>query len=455
MADFSNSFTGKDILSPLPSSAGLAKSQESMGDMMIAAEKTKNDVFQKNAADFQKAVNIDPVALLGDVATQAQSKLISDFNNTWGGILHQYGGILPEDQKIKMQSAKNAVIMQQYKLQSDMQQAFAAKDAIQKDTQGNLDHDDFQKRWDKFITTGTWEGGPLLPSSTDPDIYFSNDKNRADYGATDVSNTVKNPDGTISTVKSKIHGTEAQGRDLVAAHLHSDDGLARGWIEKFQGLKNTDPSTYNKYLDISGDGTVSPDEEKAASNANSNPILKWAQDNYWDKVIKAPETDKSQKPEPKTNQYSSSNWATVGIGHQNIHYNPTSARPATVGKMVSQNYHEFQGLPAVNISVKDNHGLDVLTGGMINKIDKPVTFTAIPTGYDEDSDKYTFEITKNFQNIGISGVEGGKSVQVAIPRTSLQPELFNNLEVLDDKGNKVKVGQVAKAPTQVIKKKAY
>ena len=123
--------------------------------------------------------------------------------------------------------------------------------------------------------------------------------------------------------------------------------------------------------------------------------------------------------------------------------------------MVSLNYHEFQGLPAVNISVKDNHGLDVLTGGMINKIDKPVTFTAIPTGYDEDSDKYTFEITKNFQNIGISGVEGGKSVQVAIPRTSLQPELFNNLEVLDDKGNKVKVGQVAKAPTQVIKKKAY
>jgi hypothetical protein len=249
-----------------------------MSDLILSAQKLKYDTYKKNEEEFLKTANIDPVFVLSTAARETQSKLLDQFNNKWGAVMKQKGGNLSTDDKVNMSKERDFIIMNQQKMQSDMTQAFAAKDAVSKDIQGNLDHQDFQRRWDSFISTGDWEQGPLLPSSVDPDEFFGKDVNKGNFGDTTVSKTVLNPDKTLTTKKFESTGTEQDGRNLVASYMHGNDRMARGWIEKFQQLKTTNPQEYKKYIE-----------------EGNNPILRWAQDNYWDKVLKTKEITE-QKP---------------------------------------------------------------------------------------------------------------------------------------------------------------
>jgi hypothetical protein len=441
MADFQNSFTGKDILSPLPSGAGLAKSQETMGDMLIAAEKTKYDIFQKNAADFQKAVNIDPVAVLGDINTQVQSKHIQDFNTKWAAIKQQSGDHLSDDQKVKMQSEKNVIIMEQNKMLSDTQQYMAAKDAMQKDGGRTLDADDFKKREANLFAGHGWDSSPLLPAKKDPDLYFGNDSHKLNFGATKNTVTKKNDDGTETTVNNVVHGTEQQGRNGVAAAIHTDDGLARGIIEKFQALKTTDPETYKKYLDTNNDGVLSPEEEKQATISGSNPILKWAQDNYWDKILKPPENDTSQKPE--TTKKTSN--LDINIGGTKITAPGIKRDAVTIGTRTYSQPYSFGGQKFMNVSTQGATQIDA--DGTETKLDSG-NMEGNLLHYDAARDILVFSNAASTKNPYL-----GSNDLVEVPADNLAGVNSLPIKIGDRMGT---VGELRNSKTQtVVKKKAY
>jgi hypothetical protein len=155
-------FTGKETGVEIQGSDKLQRNQENMSNMFLTAEKMKAEIYQKNKAEFEKASDIDPIFLLTDSAQKYQSDRITEFNNKYGNLLHKYGGNIPDSVKKQMATDKNYVIMEQFKMKSDMEQALAAKDAVQKDVQGNLDHEDFQQRWDTYTSKGKWDSSPLL-----------------------------------------------------------------------------------------------------------------------------------------------------------------------------------------------------------------------------------------------------------------------------------------------------
>jgi hypothetical protein len=322
-----------------------------------------------------------------------------------------------------MASEKNYLLMDQQKMQSDMQQAMAAKDAVQKDVQGNLDHEDFQKRWDSYISTGQWDSSPLLPSAVDPDEFFGKTINKGNFGKTKVTIAKKNADGTITTVSKIASGTEEDGRNLVASHMHSSDRLARGWIQKFQALKTNNPAEYDKYMKTEG----------------ANPILKWAQDNYWDKVLTT-EDDTSTKP--ITTGANSGNMSTW-LG---IKYTPTSAQTSPFPSLPSENYHPFPDMakqikiPIGNMQVL-NDGDPKPTSEQAGK-----TIQGWVTGYDEDSQKVIFTIGKDFKDLDYAALKNGEGMQVAIPKNSVSKEIFDELEVVKG-ANPVKLKDLTKPTT--------
>ena len=446
LADY---FNGKNTATVLPSGEGLLKSQQGMDNMLLAVEQMKAEAYKRNSEEFQKASNIPPEFLLTDSAQKAQMGAINLFNQKWGKVYQQTGGNLSDAQKMQMNTDKNVVLMTQQKLQSDMTQAMAAKDAIQKDVQGNLDHSSFQKRWDDYTSTGNWDSSPLLPSAQDPDEFFNKASNKVNGTPSNVTVT-KSIGGVPYKETYQASGSEQEGRDMVKTTLLSNDRLARSYIEKFQQLKDTDPETYKKYLDTNKDGKVSPSEENAAKTA-SNPILQWAQDNYWHKALDMKLTNPSKVSTGTGSQPSGADWSTIyDVNGKKIPYKPNKGDVSTVAG--SQNFHPFSDMKLAErpISVKTNANIKVLTNGMMSKVPSKSTvlFQATPTGYDQQHDRLIFNLDKDFNNIGITGVTQGKGTQVSIPRQDItDPTFYNNIEVLDDSGKKTKIGDLVGTST--------
>jgi hypothetical protein len=276
---FSNSFTGKGTGVLIPSGEGLQRAQENMSNMMISAEKLKLETFQKNQAEFLKNASIDPVFVLSESARELQGKMLDKFNTDWGKTMKDRGGTLSTDDKMQMAKEKNYILMEQQKMAGDMQRAMQDRDVVSKDIQGNLDREDFDKRWNNFIKTGTYDTSPLLPKEIDPDEYFNRTANKVNGTPSNV--TVTKTIGGIPVKETyQSSGSEQEGRERVKATLLGNDRIARGYIKKFHELKTSDPATYKKYLDTNNNGVISPTEEGA-----TNPILQWAQDNYWHKAL--------------------------------------------------------------------------------------------------------------------------------------------------------------------------
>ena len=426
--EFSNSFTGKNIIAPLPSSEGLQKSQENMDNLILGAEKLKADIFQKNQEAFLKTANIPPEFVLSDSARQTQAQLLDQFNAKWGGVMRQRGGDLTMDDKIQMAKDKDYILMQQQQMQASMVRAMKDREDVQKDVQGNLDHDDFNNRWNNFIKTGNYDTSPLMPSAISPNEYFNQEKNKFNGTPTNIPYTE-----TIGGVPQKFtktaSGTEEQARGWVQDRLHGDDRFARGVIQEFQNLKTTNPTLYKQYLDTDKNGVVSPDEEKASQSAKSNPILKYAQDTYWQNALKLGES----KPVSLGGNKSKTAVTPVDVGGQKVPIPP--ARQQTEVRYGNRQYvqpYTFGGNKAFTVST--DGGVAVSSDGEETPLTHGV-MTANLLHYVRQGNKLIFTNASNAKE----NPELENSIAIEIPATNLAN--YMNLPIIDD-GKAKTVGDI-------------
>jgi hypothetical protein len=153
---FQNSFTGKGIATTLPSGEGLQRSQEKMSDLILGAEKLKYDTFKKNEEDFLKASNIDPVFILANSARETQSRMLDSFNTKWGKTMKERGGNLSTDDKIQMAKEKDFILMQQQKMQSDMQ-SLQLHEKMAMQSPNKWDAEELNRRKMEYMRTGTYD----------------------------------------------------------------------------------------------------------------------------------------------------------------------------------------------------------------------------------------------------------------------------------------------------------
>jgi hypothetical protein len=446
----SNSFTGKGIIAPLPSNEGVLKSQENMDNMLIGAQKLQYDTYKQNAEAFSKASNVPPEFVLADSAQKTQMGLINAFNQKWGKVFQQAGGNLSDEQKMQMTTDKNVLLMQQQQMKSSMEQALAAKDAIQKDVQGNLDHDDFNKRFfgdpdikqpNGYLQTGVWDSSPLLPATKDPDEFFNNEQHQLKNGTdTDEFHTVT-IGGVPQKYVTKANGTIQEGTDLATAYLHTDPGLARGVIKKFQALKETNPSLYNSLLDTNGDGKVDANEAQAA-NTVSNPIMKWYQDTYGPKTIKHGQTTPvnlgGNKGATKFDYTKTS--ATNNKNDSYATQEGFSAKDAT-GKVFSlPGYQDIGQTKATTVSqnIKQIYTKDTNGNEVLKPFNQSAKFDI--TGYSKDKDQLLITLDSETTGDG----DYSKGDQLVVPASDFDDVLKNKYGIFR--------GQQT-AP--IAKKKAY
>ena len=421
---FDSGFTGKNILSPI--AGDTSRASERMSDLILGAERLKLETFRQNQDDFLKATNIDPVFVLASSARDTQSKMLNEFNTKWGEIMRQRNGNLTTEDKMQLAKEKDFILMNQQKMQSDMTQALAAKDAIQKDYLGRLDHDDFDTRFQNFMQTGTWDNSPLLPAKVSPVQFYGSPNNK--FRGNDTEITLKrNEGGNTITETATSSGTEEQGREKVKADFFSHDGLARAYTEEFAQLKETNPQEYKDYI------------------SQPNGIMKWAQDKHWqdaldikNKKVTAPQTQRSGGGGGYMRTWGGSK------------YTPTSA----IDDGMFKKMHAFQDLnKAVRLPVR---GMELMESGVVKPSDAAnATVTGYVIGYDEDTDKVKFLVSRDFKDLDYSALASGAGMQVALKRSDFAPETFADLEIVKD-GKYVKIGNLpikkAEAP---VKKKAY
>ena len=275
-------YTGKGLATKLPTDGGNA--MQGLANFVAKAEETKFNVFQKNKDAFMKMTDVDPVMFLTTANQEAQAKLLDDFNKEAAQIYKNSGGFPSMEEMQQIQAKKNYLVSAQNDMQADMERYLQDRQAVSKDFSGQIDQDVFKAREDAYISgKGKYGTEPLKPSAINPYAYYAQNRNKGTGTKGKVKVTIKK-DGKLITEERLASATEPEAREMVLADMMSQPRLAMGYIEQFKRLKETDPETYIKYLDTTGDGTVDAQEEKEAGY-QSNPIIQWAQDNFWQSKI--------------------------------------------------------------------------------------------------------------------------------------------------------------------------
>jgi len=292
-------YTGRNLTPEFKSDGGKAMSR--LSDFITRAEEIKYKAFKDNENWLLQTENVDPVVFATAAGQKAQSDGMDTFNEIVGGVLKEAGGIgnLSHDAKSKIQLAKNVLLGEQQKILSAQTRAFADKEAISKDIRGEYDYDNWKERWDTYLTTGEYDETPLEVSALDPDAWYSTSANKV-KGTPSNEPTERNVGGTDFVEWTKTSATPEEGAAKVEADAGMNRRLAKGFLLKFQGLKKTDPETYKKYLDVNKDNVVDSNEERAATQAKSNPILQWAKDTYGPKAVGIDTTKPTRKYVPAT-----------------------------------------------------------------------------------------------------------------------------------------------------------
>jgi hypothetical protein len=341
---FSNSFTGKGIYQPLPSGEGMQRAQESASRFILEADKLKYDTFKKNAEEFGKMMDVDPVFVISDSAMKYQSDAVAKYNEQFGGVLQKYNGNIPESVKREMATAKSYLQMDQMRLKADMEQAMAEKQMISRDTRGELDHNQWKDKWDSYMNSGKYDTTPLMPSALSPDLYFKDRTTKLLGTQGTITKTVKTPQGVLETTKSKASGTEEEARDYVKALVLGNDRFARGVSEKFEALKTNDPKKFKEYLD-----------------GSANPILQFAQDNYWEQAL-VMENAETEKPVtvPKNTTF---DWnVSIGSGHnQNNKFNIQKSIPVALEDGTTVTLPDYMNLGQVSSTTDPQNIIEYIT----------------------------------------------------------------------------------------------
>lgn len=421
-------YTGRGLSTKLPTDSGNA--MQGLANFVAKAEETKFNVFQKNKDAFMKMTDVDPVMFLTTANQATQAKLLDDFNKEAAQIYKNSGGFPSMEEMQRIQAKKNFLISKQQEMQSDMERYLADREAISRDINGNLDKDEFTQREQGYFGGGRYGESPLSASPLDVGLYLNRDVNKAQGTPTPEYKTIK-IGGVDQKVTISKSATEPEARDYIGRLMVSNPRIAKGIVKEIQQLKTTAPQEYVRIFDKTGDGTVDQYEEKEAGYV-SNPIIKYAQDKYWQNAIKTDESKPSGLGSEDNTDVNISVFKGFG---KDIKYRPTETRDAgTFGQTPYKTFHDLN-VPVQDVNVKEIRVLNP-DGESVRK--NPGAITADLVGYDEEKDEFIFIATKDFYDLESYTGAKGKDLRFAVKRADL-PEKYDEWEILKN-GQKTKVG---------------
>lgn len=298
---FTNSFTGKGTAVNLPSLEGVRRSEERMGDLIMAAQKLKLDTLKKNEEEFLKSQDVSPVNTISNYAIEYQSGLIDKFNKKWGAIAQKTGMNLSTEQKVEQMKDRRFIESEGQQIQS-MQKAWEAEDALVKKDPLNFDDTEHKLKTQEFLKTGKFDYNNV-PWKAQP---ISDDlvKMRGRIGQERDEDFAPDPKYPYLVTRGKVTGTKEEIAPLIRDKVLSDPRTQKHMLQTWSALPQVEK---DKYLDVNKDGIVSPEE-----NNNSNPILDWYVDSNYELAIqrKSGEIRDTRKGTGKT----SFDWSNVGSG---------------------------------------------------------------------------------------------------------------------------------------------
>ena len=420
---FSNSFTGKGIATVLPSGEGLQRSQERMSDMILNAEKLKYDTFKKNEEEFLKASNIDPVFVLSNSAREVQSKMLEQFNTTWGKVMKERGGNLTTDDKIQMAKEKDFILMNQQKMQSDMERIQLHRKMVAQNPNRWSDEEQ-SLRENEYMKSGSYEHTepPIRPLSlTDAAMRNMNKIATKEYipKEEEISYTI----GGVPWKKSTTYSaSKADVVPYIKSALADNDQYAVGAIKEWNELTPQEKEKYH---------TTNP----------QNPILEMAVDRHWKEWVKS-EVKESRNT---MGQGGASGNMRTWNGQK---YTPTSAMSSPYVGLSSDGYHPITNLTKqMTIPVSR---MELLEEDKASAEKPAQSIKGYVTGYDEGTDKIIFLVSQDYKDLDYPTLSSGRGMQIAVPRSDFSKEIFDDLEIVKD-GKYVKIKDLT--PSTVSKPK--
>jgi hypothetical protein len=430
MANFSQSFTGKNILSPLPQADKSA--QQGLNAMIVAAEELKYKTYKSNRDEFLKNAAIDPLFVLSDSARKTQMDLHSKFIKKWAKRAQETNYNFTDEDRQNMLTEKNFIIATAQDQVATMEKFKQHQELVQKNP-GKFDPVKFAQDADVYMQTGRYD--KTLPDWQPIDFGgYLQEESKKVTGKWNEK-TIRDQYGQIQQETYNMPA-EQEGKFIISQlgkNPQADADFWNRWGE-------ADKEKYFKLADENKDNKTSPEEGK-------NAIALWAKDTFGSQA-RVRQLTTPKNPPTATNQ------ETLG---QFGKYEPTEAKATRLGQTDYKNYHTFNYLKAPDIPAGVK--VRILNPAGEKEITPNETLSVDITGYDEDRDEFTFIVKSNFQglyyDVNIPILEKGKDWRIAVKRTDLPPE-FSNLKISKG-GKRVAVGEIGTSVATPItpKKKRY
>jgi len=442
MASFDILYTGKDSAVKIPDFDKLERSESKFYDNIVKGQELKYSEEKANEADFLTAMKTNPVLLISDANRQRQAGALEQYNNEWGSKWAKQGRLSMQD-KIKMQSQKEALTMTQNTMLADEKRWQAEKETIDKDIRGFYDKKQFEDATKQFYETGKYPSSGLVAV---PQEFVSRLQKIKGHGEL---RTVTGKGG--STVDYESNMTLDEAKQLVVSELMSNEGSLMRAVKDFNNQPDSEIAKY--FEDSNNNGIIDPAEKKSQldepKNLN-NPILKWAQDFYGNQV-----RTENPGPSKRPSGSGSGNGFSIGFGGKTIKYNPVDPIDTTIGdrKYKHWNYVRLTGdetNPQYPVSLNKATVLKNTGSGTLNRNTTIQDATLTGFGLTPSGDvEVTFLVpTDNWTKIGL-----GKGSELSIP-ISEAPE-YGEITVKYE-GKNVKLKDLAGTKqTQTSKPKLY
>jgi len=441
MIEFSPLYTGKDSAVKMPELTQLNRAQERAQELNIKGEELKYNAALQDKGTFMKQLSVDPVATVSNANMVKQAQKYDEFKNKWADRLAKSGGRLSDADKIQMEVDHNNLKGWQNQILANQARYLAALETKKRDTKQYYDPNAFEIAQNKYLETGELDPNMLTVAPQSMTAYLGGLKPTQET-VTPIKTEVKDDKGNIvgyRIVDRKTKATKEQAQYNILEGAKRNEGLMKGIITDFDRWFN-DPKTPQKDkdnllkdYDTNGNEKIDPEESQYIHTNTSmpdNPIMKWAM-NYPPYLERGMGIEEgASKAISTTKGGNSSTFSSIDIGMGTpVRYQPTERQSFKKYKT----YHAVpewptQNIPANNITVQKPDG------EKIKVADKTLSLQL--TGYDEDTDEFTFITKGNYW----SGNTMGAGDQIAISRAEVPPK-FNDFEILVN-GQKVKVNDV-------------
>ena len=364
MADFSQTFTGKNTAVVLPSGEGVQKAQQGLSDLILSAEELRYKTFKENEAQFLKNVTIDPVFVLSDSARKYQMQLIEEYNQKWGKRAQQTNYNLSGQDKQTMLTEKNFITSVAQGQLEQMEMYKQHKELVEKNP-GKFSLTEFAKATERYLKTGVYDQTMPAWQPLDFGAYANEEAKKLGF----------NLDRKEVPVGYNMVATEAwnipRGKEgeFVVSLLGKNPQADADFFDRWN---KADKEAYYQRGEAEG----------------KNPILLWAQDEF-SGVRRSEQTGKRTIPGAKTTSGFSSKLPVDATNNKNDNYDVV---PTKFGSFDFNSYLNLGFAETAARSQKIQKYVDLKTG-QEKTLNGAADFKVV--GYSADKDMIIIELVKN------------------------------------------------------------